>query len=113
MRGRSTGGWGGWGLGNPDGTVCPPARRSGAGTPGPTYDDGFPKAPPTPPALSPVLTVGSTTPVARVSFAPLRDCGPPAFLPHAGFRSARIVGQSPHRPSMHRPSGHTPPGGSR
>src|SRR5438105_4156163 len=28
---------------------------SGAGPPGTTYDDGFPKAPPTPPALSAVL----------------------------------------------------------
>ena len=34
-----------------------------------TYDDGFPKAPPTPPALSAVLKVGSTTRVARFSCA--------------------------------------------
>src|SRR5439155_13135450 len=63
------GGWGGWGLGKPDRTVWPTARRSVAGTPVTTYDDGFPKAPPTPPALSAVLTVGSTTRGARVSCA--------------------------------------------
>ena len=40
------GGWGGWGLGKPDRTVWPTARLSVAGTPVPTYDDGFPKAPP-------------------------------------------------------------------
>src|SRR5258705_13276724 len=40
------GGWGGGGLGKPARTVWPPARLSGAGTPGPPYDDGFPKAPP-------------------------------------------------------------------
>src|SRR2546425_8701888 len=40
------GGWGGWGLGKPDRTVWPPARLSVAGTPVPTYDDGFPKAHP-------------------------------------------------------------------
>src|SRR6266404_1709919 len=61
------GGWGGWGLGKPDRTVWPTARLSVAGTPVPTYDDGFPKAPPTPPALSAVLKVGSTTRVARLS----------------------------------------------
>src|SRR5438477_9143813 len=43
------GGWGGWGLGKPDRTVWLTARLSVAGTPVPTYDDGFPKAPPTPP----------------------------------------------------------------
>src|SRR6266511_3033554 len=42
------GGWGGWGLGKPDRTVWPTARLSVAGTPVPTYDDGFPKAPPHP-----------------------------------------------------------------
>src|SRR6266542_849978 len=40
------GGWGGGGRGKPDRTVWPTARRSVAGTPVPTYDDGFPKAPP-------------------------------------------------------------------
>src|SRR5258706_14801369 len=55
------GGWGGWGVGNPDRTVWPTARLSVAGTPVRTYDDGFPKAPPTPPALSAVLKVGSRT----------------------------------------------------
>src|SRR5438270_13425376 len=49
------GGWGGWGLGKPDRTVWPTARLSVAGPPVTTYDDGFPKAPPTPPALSAVL----------------------------------------------------------
>src|SRR5437667_12382182 len=49
------GGWGGWGLGKPDRTVWPTARLSVAGTPVTTYDDGFPKAPPTPLALSAVL----------------------------------------------------------
>src|SRR5437868_10856154 len=45
------GGWGGWGLGKPDRTVWPTARLSVAGTPGPTYDDGCPKAhPPRPPS---------------------------------------------------------------
>src|SRR5438270_13298854 len=45
------GGWGGWGLGKPDRTVWPTACLSGAGTPGMTYDDGFPKAhPPRPPS---------------------------------------------------------------
>src|SRR6266545_2015632 len=55
------GGWGGWGLGKPDRTVWPTARLSVAGTPVPTYDDGIPKAPPPPPALAAVLTVGSRT----------------------------------------------------
>src|SRR5881396_2051964 len=55
------GGWGGWGLGKPDRTVWPTARLSVAGTPVPPYGDGFPKAPPTPPALSAVLKVGSRT----------------------------------------------------
>src|SRR5438034_10759772 len=63
------GGWGGWGLGKPDRTVWPTARLSVAGTPVPTYYDGFPKAPPTPPALSAVLKVGSRTRVARLSCA--------------------------------------------
>src|SRR5437879_7718912 len=63
------GGWGGWGLGKPDRTVWPTARLSVAGAPVTTYDDGFPKAPPTPPALSAVLKVGSTTRVARLSCA--------------------------------------------
>src|SRR6266545_3355741 len=63
------GGWGGWGLGKPDRTVWPTARRSVAGTPVTTYDDGFPKAPPAPPALSAVLKVGATTRVARRSCA--------------------------------------------
>src|SRR5438477_675957 len=67
------GGWGGWGLGKPDRTVWPTARRSVAGTPVTTYDDGFPKAPPTPPALSAVLKVGSTTRMARCSGATGRD----------------------------------------
>src|SRR5207244_1933485 len=58
------GGRGGWGLGKPDRTVWPTARLSVAGTPVPTYYDGFPKAPPTPPALSAVLEVGSRTRVA-------------------------------------------------
>src|SRR5205085_7687334 len=60
------GGWGGWGLGKPDRTVWPTARLSGAGTPITTYDDGFPKAPPTPPALAAVLTVGSTRDLKRL-----------------------------------------------
>src|SRR6266542_2492591 len=79
---------GGWGLGKPDRTVWPTARRSVAGTPVPTYDDGFPKAPPPPPALSAVLKVGSRARVARLSFAAGRDCVPPTFLRHAGLRSA-------------------------
>src|SRR5947209_19800451 len=62
-----------------------------AGTPVPTYDDGFPKALPTPPALSAVLQVGSRTRVARLSCAAGRDCVPPTFLRHAGLRSAVIV----------------------
>src|SRR5205809_3148530 len=70
----SPGGWGGWGLGKPDRTVWPTARLSVAGTPVPTYDDGFPKAPPTPPALSAVLKVGSRTRVARLSCAAGSDC---------------------------------------
>src|SRR5207247_10119756 len=70
------GGWGGWGLGKPDRTVWPTARLSVAGTPVPTYDDGFPKAPPTPPALSVVLEVGFRTRVARLSCAAGRDCVP-------------------------------------
>src|SRR2546421_2534475 len=78
------GGWGGWGLGNPDGTVWPTARLSVAGPLITTYDDGFPKAPPTPPALSAVLTVGSTTRGARCSGATGRDCVPPTFLRHVG-----------------------------
>src|SRR2546422_3759319 len=86
------GGRGGWGLGKPDRTVWPPARRSVAGPPVPTYDDGFPKAPPTPPALSAVLKVGSRTRGARLSWAAGRDCVPPTFLRHAGLRSAVIVG---------------------
>src|SRR6266542_3060574 len=85
------GGWGGWGLGKPDRTVWPTARLSVAGTPVPTYHDGFPKAPPTPPALSAVLKVGSRTRVARLSAAG-RDCVPPTFLRHPGLRSAVIVG---------------------
>src|SRR6266542_2997480 len=48
--------------------------------------------PPTPPALSAVLTVGSRTRVARLSCAAGRDYGPPTFLRHAGLRSAVIVG---------------------
>src|SRR5438105_7819629 len=44
------GGRSGTGLGKPDRTVWPTARRSVAGTPVTTYDDGFPKARPTPPA---------------------------------------------------------------
>src|SRR5438128_8325128 len=63
------GGRGGWGLGKPDRTVWPTARLSVAGTPVPTYYDGFPKAPPTPPALSAMLKVGSRTRVARLSCA--------------------------------------------
>src|SRR6266498_2844603 len=86
------GGWGGWGLGKPDRTVWPTARLSVAGTPVPTYDDGFPKAPPTPPALSAVLKVGSRTRGARLSCAAGRDGGRPTFLRHAGLRSAVIVG---------------------
>src|SRR6266536_6533862 len=86
------GGGGGWGLGKPDRTVWPTARLSVAGTPVPTYDDGFPKAPPTPPALSAVLKVGSRTRGARRSCAAGRDCVPPTFLRHAGLRSAVIVG---------------------
>src|SRR5258706_11010713 len=86
------GGWGGWGVGNPDQTVCPSARLSVAGTPVPTYDDGFPRPPPTPPALSAVLKVGSRTRVARLSCAAGGDCVPPTFLRHAGLRSAVIVG---------------------
>src|SRR5438034_2457033 len=66
------GGWGGWGLGKPDRTVWPTARLSIAGTPVPTYYDGFPKAPPTPPALSAVLKVGSRTRAARLSWKRLR-----------------------------------------
>src|SRR5439155_13673455 len=69
-------GRGGWGLGKPDRTVWPTARRSVAGTPVPTCDDGFPKAPPTPPALSAVLKVGSRTRVARLSCAAGSDCEP-------------------------------------
>src|SRR5438270_9939231 len=84
----------------PDRTVWPTARLSVAGTPGPTYDDGFPKAPPTPPALSAGRTVGSTTRVARFSCATTRDCVPPTFLRHAGLRSAVIVGQCPESPPM-------------
>src|SRR5213593_2152899 len=68
---------GGWGLGKPDRTVWPTARLSVAGTPVPTYDDGFPKAPPTPPALSAVLKVGSRARVARLSCAAGRGCVPP------------------------------------
>src|SRR5258706_3285565 len=94
------GGGGGGGLGKPDRTVWPPARLSGAGTPVPTYDDGFPKAPPTPPALSAVLKVGSTTRVARLSCAPGRDCAPPTFPRHPRLRSAVIVGQCHESPSM-------------
>src|SRR5207302_9663532 len=86
------GGWGGWGLGKPDRTVWPTARLSVAGTPVPTYDDGFPKAPPTPPALSAVLKVGSRTRVARLSCAAGRDCVPATFRRHAGLSSAVIVG---------------------
>src|SRR5439155_25335389 len=71
------GGRGGWGLGKPDRTVWPTARLSVAGTPVPTYDHGFPKAPPTPPALSAVPKVGSTTRVARFSWAAGSDCVPP------------------------------------
>src|SRR5258706_16366479 len=89
------GGWGGWGVGNPDQTVCPTARLSGAGTPGPTYDDGFPKAPPTPPALSAVLKVGSRTRVARLSCAAGGDCLPATLLRHAGLKTAVIVGCPP------------------
>src|SRR6266542_1106052 len=48
--------------------------------------------PPTPPALSAVLTVGSRTRVARLSCAAGRDYGPATFLRHAGLRSAVIVG---------------------
>src|SRR5437667_3030195 len=45
------GGWGGWGLGKPDRTVWPTARLSVAGTPVPTYYDGFPRPhPPRPPS---------------------------------------------------------------
>src|SRR5881396_199999 len=84
------GGWGGWGLGKPDRTVWPTARLSVADTPVKTYDDGFPKAPPTPPALSAVPKVGSTTRVARFSCATRRDCVPPTFLRHAGLSSAVI-----------------------
>src|SRR6266542_2435996 len=51
-----------------------------------------PTHPPPPPALSAVLTVGSTTRVARLSCAAGRDGGPPTFLRHAGLRSAVIVG---------------------
>src|SRR5213593_1121422 len=72
------GGGGGWGRGKPDRTVWPTARRSVAGTPVTTYDDGFPKAPPTPPALSAVLTVGSRTRVARFSCATEMACPPPS-----------------------------------
>src|SRR6266498_3341210 len=86
------GGWGGWGLGKPDRTVWPTARLSVAGTPVSTYDDGFPKAPPTPPALSAVVQVGSPTRGARLSGAAGRDGGPPTFLRHAGVRAAGIVG---------------------
>src|SRR5258706_8687712 len=39
---------GAWGLGKPDRTVWPTPRLSGAGTAGPTYDDGVPQAPPHP-----------------------------------------------------------------
>src|SRR6266542_4387047 len=65
-RRRSTGRVGRVGPWEPDRTVWPTARLSVAGTPVPTYYDGFPKAPPTPPALSAVLTVGSRTRVARL-----------------------------------------------
>src|SRR5258706_16342468 len=57
-------------LGNPIGLSGPPpacrvpVRRSRRTT------TGFPRPHPTPPALSAVLTVGSTTRVARVSGAP-------------------------------------------
>src|SRR6266536_2385689 len=70
------GGWGGWGLGKPDRTVWLTARLSVAGTPVPTYDDGFPTAPPTPPALSAVLKVGSRPRGARLSCAAGRNAGP-------------------------------------
>jgi len=52
LAGGPPGGRGGWGLGKPDRTVWQTARLSVAGTPVTTYDDGFPKAPPAPPALS-------------------------------------------------------------
>src|SRR6266511_4726037 len=68
------------------------ARLSVAGTPVPTYYDGFPKAPPTPPALSAVLKVGSRTRGARLSCAAGSGGGPPTFLRRAGLRSAVIVG---------------------
>src|SRR5438477_8217958 len=82
-----------------------------AGTPVTTYVDGFPKAPPTPPALSAVLTVGSTTRVARFSCATGRDCVPPTFLRHAGLSSAVIVDQFHDSPSMHDSAARAPRGG--
>src|SRR5207247_3037424 len=91
------GGWDGWGLGKPDRTVWPTARLSVAGTPVPTYDDGFPKVPPTPPALCAVLKVGSRTRVARLSCAAGRDGGPPTFQRHAPTARGLEVGRD--RPS--------------
>ena len=79
-----------------------------SGTPVTTYDDGFPKAPPTPPALSAVLEVGSTTRVARFSCATGRDGVPPPFLRHAGLSSAVMVGQFHESPSMHASAARAP-----
>src|SRR5204862_5731800 len=70
-------------LGNPIGlSGPPPACRLPIRLSRP-YDDGCPKAPPTPPALSAVLKVGSTPRVARLSDATGRDGGPPTFLRQA------------------------------
>src|SRR5258706_15622941 len=87
------GGRGGWGLGKPDRTVGPTARLSGAGTPGPTYDDGFPKAPPPPPPPPPGRTGRTTTRGARVSAPPRRDFPPPTLPRPPSLRVGRVRGQ--------------------
>src|SRR6266542_1096317 len=98
------GGWGGWGLGKPDRTVWPTARLSVAGTPVPTYDDAFPKAPPTPPPTHPARPL-------RGAHGRIDDSSGEALvrdlkrvrapnLPTTGLSSAVIVGQFHERPSL-------------
>src|SRR6266540_6326251 len=65
---------------------------------------------PPPPALSAVLTVGSTTRGARLSCATLKRLRAPN-LPTTGLSSAVIVGQFHERPSTHDSAARAPRGG--
>src|SRR5256885_4332542 len=75
------GGWGGWGLGKPDRIVWPTARLSVAGTPVPTYDDGFPPAPPPPPPPPPGPPRGAAPPEGGGPRAARKGFGAPTLPP--------------------------------